>query len=171
MGLMQTHSRPINHIGISVEDIEAFTSWYTDNLGFELIGGKIIHARRSETPSAPIFAIYGQSLKEVKIAFMTTGNGVGFEVFQFIDPAFVAAASDPAVGEFAYHRGGLFHICVTDKNPDALADRIVAAGGSRMGTTVQLVGGIVCLYAKDPWGNVVEVLDHSFERLTTLGTQ
>lgn len=143
------------------------TKWYTSNLGFELIGDKIMHIRRSETPSAPIFAIYSDSLNEVKLAYMPTGNGMGFEVFQFIDPAFApaSAAGDSSAG------GGGFHVCVTDKNPDALADRIVAAGGSRVGTTVRLVGGVVCLYVKDPWGNIVEVLDHSFERLTTLDTK
>ena len=60
---------------MSVSDIEAVTSWYTNVLGFQIIGGKIAHIRRSEKPDAPIFAIYGDSLQEVKLAYMATGNG------------------------------------------------------------------------------------------------
>lgn len=95
---------------------------------------------------------------------MATGNGVGFEVFQFIDPDFKENAVN-----FEYNRGGFFHICVTDPSPDALADRIVQNGGSRQGTTVKVAGGAaICVYVKDPWGNVVEILDTSFDRMATM---
>ncbi|KAH6971309.1 hypothetical protein EDB80DRAFT_875639 [Ilyonectria destructans] len=80
------YARPTNHVALSVNDIEAVTKWYTDMLGFQIIGGKIMHIKRSETPSAGIFQIYGDSLHEVKLAYMATGNGVGFEVFEFLKP-------------------------------------------------------------------------------------
>lgn len=95
---------------------------------------------------------------------MSTGNGVGFEIFEFLDPK-------PYLPEqqFEYHRGGFFHVCVTDADPDALAEKVVAAGGTRIGETVDPTGlGVKCLYVADPWGNVVEILDISFERLATL---
>jgi catechol 2,3-dioxygenase-like lactoylglutathione lyase family enzyme len=145
-----------------VRDIEAVVKWYTEVMGFQIIGGKIVHIKRADKPSEPIFAIYGDALNEVKLAYMATGNGVGFEVFEFIDPGFKKNEVD-----FEYNRGGFFHTCVTDTNPDALADKVVKAGGSRVGTTVNLGAGITCLYVKDPWGNVVEILDTSFERLAT----
>lgn len=150
---------------MSVSDIEAVTSWYTNVLGFQIIGGKIAHIRRSEKPDAPIFAIYGDSLQEVKLAYMATGNGVGFEVFQFLDPAFVKSET-----VFEYNRGGFFHICVTDPRPDELVQKVLEAGGSRQGSTVRLAGGVTCVYVKDPWRNIVEILDASFERLTTMDT-
>lgn len=140
------------------------TSWYTSVLNFQLIGNRTFHIKRSETPSAAIFSIYGDSLNEVKLAYMATGNGVGFEVFQFIDPPF-----KPNETDFEYNRGGFFHICVTDENPVALAERIVQAGGGRIGTAVRVAGGAaVCQYVKDPWGNVVEILDMSFDRMATM---
>jgi catechol 2,3-dioxygenase-like lactoylglutathione lyase family enzyme len=144
-----------------VQDVEAVVKWYTDVMGFQLIGSKIVHIKRSEDPSAAIFSIYGSSLQEVKLAYMATGNGVGFEVFQFLDPGFKKLDA-----EFEYNRGGFFHICVTDSNPEALAETVAKEGGSRIGTTVDL-GIAHCLYVKDPWGNVIEILDMSFERLTT----
>lgn len=162
---MQTHARPINHVAVSVDDIEAVTKWYTQTLGFQVIGGKIAHVKRSETPDAPIFAIYGDSLHEVKLAYMATGNGVGFEVFEFVDPAFRRNAVD-----FEYSRGGFFHVCVTDPHPAALVEKVVGAGGSRVGEGVTLTGGVSCVYVKDPWGNVLEVLDVSFDRMSAIAT-
>ncbi|KAJ3535075.1 hypothetical protein NM208_g7284 [Fusarium decemcellulare] len=159
-----TFARPINHVAVSVSDIEAATKWYSRVLGFQVIGDRIFHIKRSENPSAAIFAIYGDTLQEVKLAYMVTGNGVGFEVFQFLDPGFKASPVD-----FEYNRGGFFHICVTDANPDALADRIVREGGKRQGITVKVAGGTAtCAYVKDPWGNVIEILDSSFDRMATM---
>ena len=139
-------------------------AFYTNVFGFEVIGHKIHHIKRSEAPESAVFAIYPASLNEVKLAYMSTGNGVGFEVFEFIDPKAYTPEQT-----FEYHRGGFFHVCVTDADPDDLADRVVDAGGKRIGQTVDPTGkGVKCLYVADPWGNVVEILDISFERLATL---
>ncbi|KAL0935103.1 uncharacterized protein CTRU02_209694 [Colletotrichum truncatum] len=160
-------ARPINHVAVSVGDIEAVTMWYSQVLGFQIIGNRIFHIKRSENPEAAIFAIYGEALREVKLAYMTTGNSVGFEVFQFLDPAFKANDVD-----FEYNRGGFFHICVTDPHPDALADKVVQYGGSRQGVTVKVAGGgAACVYVKDPWGNVIEILDTSFDRMAAMNVQ
>lgn len=158
------YARPINHVAVSVSDIEAATEWYSGVLGFQVIRDRIFHIKRSENPSAAIFAIYGEALQEVKLAYMATGNGVGFEVFQFLDPGFKANSVD-----FEYNRSGFFHICVTDPDPDALADKVVREGGTRQGITVKVAGGAAtCAYVKDPWGNVVEILDSSFDRMATM---
>ncbi len=123
--------------------------------------GKICHIKRAEQPNDPIFQIYPENLQEVKLAKMVTGNGVGFELFQFINPGFKPA------GTFAqqYQHGGFFHICVTDSDPEALAKKFKAAGGKQVGQTVDPSGRgeIVCMYLADPWGNIVEVLDVGFE--------
>lgn len=145
----------------SVSEAVAF---YTSIFGFELIGDTIHHIKRSETPESAVFLIYPESLNEVKIGYLATGNGVGFEIFEFLDPkAYLPADS------FEYHRGGFFHACVTDHDPDALAEKVVQAGGKRIGKTVDPTGkGTKCLYVADPWGNAIEILDISFERLATL---
>ena len=154
----------LNHIAVSVASIADTVTFYRDLLGFELIGDTIHHIKRAETPESAIFAIYPATLNEVKIAYMATGNGVGFEVFEFLDPKAYTPSQT-----FEYNRGGFFHTCVTDADPDGLADRVVAAGGRRIGVTVDPTGkGVKCLYVADPWGNVIEVLDVSFERLATL---
>lgn len=121
---------------------------------------------RAENPSAPIFRIYGDTLRKVKIAFLGTGNGVGFEIFQFIEPAHQKAESE----EFEYTRAGVFHIAITTPDVEDAVRRVKEHGGSQIGETVELgrdVDGVMryAAYMKDPWGTVVEVLSCGFEAL------
>ncbi|KAJ4345339.1 uncharacterized protein N0V89_011469 [Didymosphaeria variabile] len=135
-----------------------WVDWYSRVLGFKLLG-TIVHIKRSEMPDDGIFKIYPESLQEVKLAKMVTGNGVGFEIFEFINPKFEDA------NVFEYHKRGFFHMCITDPNPEELAAKFVAEGGKRVGRTTDPSGKgeITCLYLADPWGNIVEVLDVGFE--------
>ncbi|KAL1646298.1 hypothetical protein SLS58_003255 [Diplodia intermedia] len=127
-------------------------------LGFKLLG-EVVHIKRSEKPNDGIFKIYPENLQEVKLAKMVTGNGVGFEIFEFVDPKFKEAKV------FDYSQRGFFHVCITDPDPEALAVKFEAEGGKRVGRTIDPSGKseITCLYLSDPWGNIVEVLDVGFE--------
>lgn len=100
----------------------------------------------------------------MKVAFLITGNDVGFELFEFLDPSTKAqeAASRSVEGE--YLRGGYFHICVTAPNPDGVADEVCKDGGSRVGETIPQYDGDVALYLRDPWGNMVELTTASFQQ-------
>ncbi|KAL2864267.1 Glyoxalase/Bleomycin resistance protein/Dihydroxybiphenyl dioxygenase [Aspergillus lucknowensis] len=166
MASERTFQRPLNHVAVSVADISAVVPWYTRLFGFQLIG-QISHIKRADTPDAGIFSIYPPELNEVKIAYMSTGNGVGFEVFEFVDPPAQAPTTPLSGSQFEYTRAGFFHVCVTDPDPEARAQKVVEAGGRRLGKMVKLAGGTECLYVADPWGNVVEILDTSFERLAS----
>jgi hypothetical protein len=146
-----------------ISDIAAVTSWYTNDSRFQIIRGNPAYIRRSEKSDAPISAIYGDLLQEVKPAYMATGNGVGLEVFQFVDPEYVKSEM-----VFEYNRGEFFHICFTDPDPEELVQKVLKTGGSRQDFTVKLTGGVTYVHIKDPWGDVVEILDASFERLTTM---
>ena len=66
----------------------------------------------AEGTDSPIFRIYGTKLQKVKIAWLSTGNGVGFEIFEFIDPPTKSADEVNAQWslEHQYQRGGFFHI-------------------------------------------------------------
>jgi hypothetical protein len=138
--------------------------WYSTQLGFELIGNAIQHISRASEPDAGIFRIYPDTLTKVKIAYMATGNGVGFEIFEFPQEQ---EQREQRADRFQYSRGGFFHICVTDAQPLQLAERVVAAGGQMVGQAVKLGrdASVDCLYVADPWGNVIEILSTSFERL------
>lgn len=106
-------------------------------------------------------------MQKVKIAWLSTGNGVGFEIFEFIDPP--TKSSEDANAKWSleeqYQRGGFFHIGVTAPDPDAVAERACQDGASRIGETITSYDGEKALYVRDPWGNVIEILSCSFEQL------
>lgn len=114
---------------------------------------------RAENANQPIFRIYPQSLQKVKVAWLACGNGVGFEVFEFIDPPHRPKP------EFEYERSGFFHIAVTAPDPEAVVKRAEEVGGKQVGETVAMGPSNKALYVMDPWGNVIEVLTTSFEGL------
>lgn len=97
------------------------------------------------------------------MAFLTAGNGVGFEIFEFIEPKTYVPQQ-----EFEYNRGGVFHLCVTDADPTALAEKIVEAGGKRIGVSAHPYTGHTMVYVSDPWGNAIEILDTSYDRIIGL---
>lgn len=154
----------INHVAVAVPSAAEAVKWYSAQFGFESIGNPISHISRTSEPEAGIFRIYPETLNEVKIAYMATGNGVGFEIFEFPQKQ---EQRQQSTNRFQYSRGGFFHICVTDAQPLQLAERVVAAGGQMVGRAVKLGrdASVDCVYAADPWGNVIEILSTSFERL------
>ena len=48
---------------------------------------------------------------------MTSGNGVGFEIFEFIDPPFGGPKQAEAWSPQKYTQGGFFHIAFTVPDP------------------------------------------------------
>lgn len=122
-----------------------------------------LEVNRATEPDNPAFLFFPPSLKVVKLAMMTSGDGVGLEVFQFIDPPY----QKPAKGfEEDYTRGGFFHIGVTNTDVDAQVDKIKANDGKLLGKRVNFAGAEAA-YTEDPWGNVVEILSISFDRIGT----
>jgi catechol 2,3-dioxygenase-like lactoylglutathione lyase family enzyme len=158
----------LNHIALHVPDIEQATRFYTEILGFQSLRYDVLRYRRADNPDAPIFRIYDDDeLNEVVIAFLSTSDGVGLELFQFIDPPM----SEPAT--FNYRKGGVFHFAVTHPNPESLVKRVIEKGGKQIGETVILAPGTenvdakVALYFQDPWGNTIEAMSCTFEEMTT----
>lgn len=167
--LQTTFNRPINHVACSCTDLEALVSWYTRNLGFQVIGA-IRHFKRAENPDPfnTIFVSYPETMKELKFAILTSGNGVGLELFQFIDPPPV-----PRDQTFEFTRVGFFHICITDPDPERLLQTIVRDGGKQVGGWMDYsrygLTGHKGVYTQDPWGNVVEIMSISIERVCSAG--
>lgn len=71
------------------------------------------------TPKAGTLKISQAHLNEVKIAYMATANRVGFEVFQFIDPAPITQQNS-----FGYNEGDFSRICMTDSDPAGLENAV-----------------------------------------------
>lgn len=143
-------------------DLEKAATWYEEVFGFRRIRSDFA-IDRSETPDAPIFEIYPESMKKVNMAWLSAGNGVGFEIFEFQEPKTVVPETSDAE-PFHYARGGYFHIAITVADPKETVKKAIELGGKQIGEVMELFGEHV-LYATDPWGNVVEILSCSFEQL------
>jgi catechol 2,3-dioxygenase-like lactoylglutathione lyase family enzyme len=155
------YPRPINHIGLSVEDLDAATVWYCRVLGFEVIIGPFEIAADGSYPGREVADFFGPELRRLRIVHLATGNGVGLEIFQFVDPP-----SRRPERNFEYTRAGFYHICVTDPDVDGLVQKIVESGGKQLSAIWNALEGqpYRASYCQDPFGNVIEVLSHSYER-------
>jgi len=154
-----TYNHVVNHIAIAVPDAAAAQKWYTEVLGFRSLKPAPRLTDRSATPGGPIFKIYGDKLNKVKTVFLVGGNGIGVELFEFIDPPLSEKAG------FDYTKGGYFHMGITDPDPNALLKKAVERGAKQIGETVDMYDGEQALYMSDPWGNTIELLSCSFEQL------
>jgi catechol 2,3-dioxygenase-like lactoylglutathione lyase family enzyme len=158
----------MNHVGISVTDIDAAMAWYHDVLGFTIITTPTdIIVNNSTSMGLLLGQMYGPEMKHVKMAHMTAGNGIGLEFFQFIDPPTQRYNITSGTNEkFDYTRAGFFHICVTDANPEDLVQRIVQTGGTQISPVLSIFTNETyqTVYCLDPFGNLVEVNSASYER-------
>jgi catechol 2,3-dioxygenase-like lactoylglutathione lyase family enzyme len=150
--------RAVNHIGLTVPDIFAAIDWYGAVLGFtHLMGPRVLEAGSAATHETP--SIFGPRFRKAFQAHLLSGNGVGLELFEFLDPRVERRADN-----FEYWKVGVFHVCVTDPDIEGLAARIVAAGGRQRVPVFAFIPGrpYKLVYCEDPWGNVIEVFSHSY---------
>ncbi len=124
----------MNHVGISVTDIDVAMKWYEDVLGFSVVGAPSeIVVDNSTDMGFLLSQFYGPEMKRVKMGHMSAGNGVGLEFFQFVDPPTQYPNTTPGTNQkFEYARAGFFHICVTDPDPESLVKRIVETGDEQI---------------------------------------
>jgi len=158
----------MNHVGISVTDIDAAMAWYHDVLGFTIIGTPTdIIVDNSTSAGRLLSQLYEPEMKRVKMGHMTAGNGVGLEFFQFVDPPTQRYNVTTGTNKgFEYTRAGFFHICVTDPAPEGLVQRIVETGGKQISPVLNIFTNesYQAVYCLDPFGNLVEVMSDSYER-------
>ena len=145
-----------NHVGITVPDIDRAIDWYETVMGFRLIFRRLMQYQ----PQIPeVREIFGPRFARAHQAHLLTANGVGIELFQFLDPA-VAEPGD----NFQYWRTGIFHICITDPDLDELVARIVANGGRQRTKIWAFLPDrpYRLVYCEDPFGNIIEAFSHSY---------
>lgn len=159
--------RAIEHIGITVPDIEEATHFLSTALGAEKIydmleqpiSGPAIEAGLGIPPGATILSI----------RMMRLGNGPNIELF-----AYSGIEQRPPVIPSDY---GLQHFCVYTDDIDAAIAKFEAAGGTALSTPGDLPGGDAgpgnrYVYARTPWGSTVEFVSYpsaqAYEEGTTL---
>ena len=153
-----TPPRALNHVGITVPDIWGAIDWYGAVFGFaHVMGPRVLQAGSAATHETP--SIFGARFRKAYQAHLVTANGVGLELFQFVDPP----VEEPA-DKLEYWRRGVWHLAFTAPDIDAFCERIVAAGGKRRIPTFTFIPGrpYQLIYCEDPWGNIIELFSHQY---------
>ena len=152
-----------NHVGVSVSDIEAAIDWYSKVFGFVLIGGPAEVRPDGSHFARVVEDICGERWGGQKIAHMVTGDGTGFELFEFLEPK-----PERRKDTMEYWMNGFFHVSITDPDVEGKVAEIVATGGVKRSEIWNLFPGendVRVCYCEDPFGNIVEIASHRYEQM------
>jgi catechol 2,3-dioxygenase-like lactoylglutathione lyase family enzyme len=148
---------------MTVPDVQAAVDWYGEVLGFALIAGVHDALDDGTTDGDGSVDAFGSEFRHCRMAQMAAANGVGLELFEFVEPVAAAPAEN-----FRWWETGFHHICVLDPQIDELVARIQATGGRlRTSRVREVYEGVPYrwVYCEDPWGNVIEIYSHSHEQV------
>jgi lactoylglutathione lyase family protein len=155
-----------SHIGVTVPDLEKAVEFYTKALGLYLIMPPTEIKQDESAIGQMCDDVFGAGWGSFRIAHLSTGDGIGIELFQF--PKTV-----PEQRPFEFWRQGLFHFCLQDENLEERLAIIIAHGGKQR---MKQVRGYYpgekpyrMIYVEDPFGNVFELYSHSYELTYSAG--
>lgn len=136
----------IDHTAISVPDVGKAIEFYTEVLGFEL-------ESESGWPQGAkrVDALVGLPDSSSKVAMVRLG-GTRIEIFQYASPT--PKERDPG---FRVCDHGITHFCLRVSEIEDEYARLSAAGVEFNAAPVDL-GTSICCYGRDPFGNVIELL-------------
>ncbi|POM27650.1 Glyoxalase-like domain protein [Actinomadura rubteroloni] len=137
-------SRGIDHIGVTVPDLDAATRFFVEAFDAAVLYDTL---RRDDGPDT------GRGLgapAEVAVRMLALPGGPGIELFAFRTPR-----RDP--GDL-----GRQHIAFYVDDIEAAAARVSRAGGIPLGDPRP--GGNRFWYARTPWGGTLELLTHADPR-------
>ena len=146
----------VNHIGVTVPDVFAAVAWYRDVFGFDcVVEPRVLGLNHVERPPG-----LDSRFREGRISCLMAGNGVGIELFQFIEPE--TGPKPPVDRPVAYDQRGPWHLCFTHPDVAALTAAVVGKGGSLLTPPRNLFPHrpYVLSYVADPWGTVIELMSH-----------
>ncbi|AMT73585.1 VOC family protein [Mycobacteroides immunogenum] len=152
----------VNHVGITVPDIAAAIDWYRAVFGFECVmGPRILERGQSGELPPGLDNRFGRA----QMAGLQTENGVGVELFEFLDPA----TDPPPEVPVEYTRRGTWHLCLTVADVEARTNAVAAAGGRVITAPRPVVAGRpwTMSYLTDPWGTVIELMSHDYTEIFT----
>lgn len=139
----------IDHTALSVPDLRAALDFYCGVLGFELESesGWPRGARRVD-------ALVGLEDSASKVAMVRMGD-TRIELFQYESP-------EPRLQdrEFRVCDHGITHLCLAVSGIEQEYERLIEAGVVFNAAPVD-VGTSICVYGRDPFGNVFELKQHT----------
>ncbi|MGH3276575.1 MAG: VOC family protein [Streptosporangiaceae bacterium] len=139
----------LNHVGLTVRDIDASLAFWRDQLGFRELGRGVVQWEHLDR----IIGLAGTHIEWVELEM----PGVAFlELFAYRHPPNLPL---PAGG---MNRPGSIHICLEVQEIDDLVARLLAAGYQTRSKEVVTIPcgaylGYKCVYLLDPDGVTVEL--------------
>jgi lactoylglutathione lyase family protein len=159
------YPRSFSHIGLSVTDLDAGVTFYTQVMGWYLIMPPTNISEDNSAIGQMCSDVFGPNWGSLRIAHWSTGDRIGVEIFQFTN------AVKPE-NNFEYWKSGVFHFCVQDPDVEGLAAKVVAAGGKQRMPVREYFPGeksFRMVYMEDPFGNIFEIYSHSYELTYSAG--
>jgi catechol 2,3-dioxygenase-like lactoylglutathione lyase family enzyme len=136
----------VHHPALAVPDMQKALDFYCGVLGFEL-------CMQADIPSgiAPMNAAFGIDDAGCKVRMIKKGNSC-IELFEF-------NSSEEGDPNRPVHRQGITHFALASDDPEADFERLQQAG---VAFNTPLFGATPSrfAYGRDPFGNVIELLEH-----------
>jgi catechol 2,3-dioxygenase-like lactoylglutathione lyase family enzyme len=154
----------INHIGVSVPNLDDAVKWYKEVLGFTTVKEAEEFVVDDSLIGMAVKDIHGPRLKKMRMAWLSSANQIGFEIIEYVEPK-----AERRPDNFEYWKSGFTHICITDPNIEELCKRISESGGKQRSKIWEIVPdkGYKIVFCEDPFGNIIEIYDHSYELTLT----
>jgi catechol 2,3-dioxygenase-like lactoylglutathione lyase family enzyme len=158
------YPKTINHIAVSVPNLDQAIKWYKEVLGFNMIAGPVEFVADDSLTGRAVVDIHGPKLNRMRIAWLSSGNQVGFEIFEYIEPK-----AQRRQENFEYWKSGFTHICITDPSIEDLCKRISEMGGKQRTKVWDIVPdkGYKIVLCEDPFGNILEIYSNGYEQTIT----
>ena len=162
---MIVYPKTINHIAVSVTNLDKAVKWYQEVFGFNVINGPVEIVADDSALGMVVKDIHGPNFKKMRVVWLSSGNQVGIEIFEYLDPKAERRIND----NYEYWKSGFFHICVTDPNIEELCRKISETGGKQRSKIWDIAPskGHKIAFCEDPFGNVIEIYTHGYEQTIT----
>lgn len=146
--------RGIQHIGVTVPDLDAATRFFVEGLGAKIAYDGLTtddEPRQGAEVERQLGLPKGAAIHKQR--FLVIGEGPGLEVFE------ISGDQRPAAGLADF---GLNHISFYCDDIDACLERLVAAGGEALSEVHENsrhedTEGNGSVYVKAPWGMLIEL--------------
>jgi len=146
--------RGVDHIGITVPDMNQATAFFVDVLGCELLYER--EPPSDDTPRDRLGVPAGSRIRAVR--FLRCANGANIELFEFYSPDQREEFPRPS-------DVGIQHVAVYVDDLDAAVEHLCRHGVTLMSGPNPLPGpeageGNRFIYARTPWGLTVELISY-----------
>ncbi|MGP6089179.1 lactoylglutathione lyase family protein [Antarctobacter jejuensis] len=162
---MTTTPRTFSHIGLSVSDLDAAVTFYSEVFGFYVLMPPSEVTEDDSAIGQMCTDVFGHGWTRLRIAHLSTADGTGIELFEF-------NGNEPPEDNFKFRRHGTFHFAIQDPDVEALLKKIVDAGGKQRMPVREYFPGekpYRMVYVEDPFGIIFELYSHSYELTYSAG--